>query len=73
LKLYRTPGTRQLKEGRGPTEQESKYLIVKMHTSGILKTEQSFPNKVIDKVLNFTIKALFAWENNDCWERPLIQ
>ena len=39
-----------------------------MHTSGILKTEQSFPNKVIYKVLNFTIKALFAWENNDCWE-----
>ena len=59
-KLYRTSGTRQLKEGDGPTEQESKYLIVKMHTSDILKTEESFSNKIIDKVYNFTIKALFA-------------
>ena len=60
LKLYRTPGTRQLKEGDGPIEQESKYFIVKMHTSDILKTEESFSNKIIDIVYNFTIKALFA-------------
>ena len=44
-----------------------------MHTSDILKTEESFSNKIIDKVYNLTIKALFAWENNGCWERTFMQ